>query len=520
MYQVLYRKWRPKDFNDVYGQPQVTATLLSELKNDRLSHAYLFTGTRGTGKTSCAKILARAVNCLHPIDGNPCNECEVCRGIEYESITDVVEMDAASNNGVDDVRLLRDMVNFTPSVCKYRVIIIDEAHMLSTAAFNALLKTLEEPPGYVIFILATTEEHKVPATILSRCQKLNFKRIAPEDIAERLKYIAGEENALIEDDAAMLIARIADGGMRDAVSLLDQCLGQAQVVNEDVVIHAAGLAGTDHIFELSRLIRAADCAGIVEYIELLHSQAKDLYRVCDELVSHFRSLMIINTVKKPETILTVSTAELKRLTDDAQQYSLKETLDIIDALGSVLERMARGANRRTELEMSLIRISRELQKAASSDLEKRLDALEKLIKSGSFMRRAPEEEDKFAAPKQTPSLPKRQIEELSDRAVRFDAWPDVLSILEESKESAVLSALTGSSAYTVDDFMLIGCNDFGADLMRQERVKNIMRSAIAQVAGKTYRLGPYRPSAQKPAANSASELLIARLKSEGIESKD
>lgn len=520
MYQVLYRKWRPKTFEDVYGQPQVTATLLSEIKNERLAHAYLFTGTRGTGKTSCAKILARAVNCLHPVDGNPCNECAVCRGIMDESITDVVEMDAASNNGVDDVRMLRDSVNFTPSVCKYRVYIIDEVHMLSPSAFNALLKTLEEPPAYVLFILATTEEHKIPATILSRCQKLNFKRIAPEDIAERLKFIAKEEQAEIDDASATLIARLADGGMRDAVSLLDQCFSLSTSVTEEIVTKAAGLAGTDHVFELSRLIRAADCAGLVEYIGQLHSQAKDLYRVCDELILHFRSLMIINTVKKPDSLLTVTTNELARLKDDAQQYSLGETLDIIDALGATLEKMSRGANRRTELEMSLIRIARNMQKASDGDLAQRVEALEKLIRSGAFMRKAQSEEPAVQTARPNPALPKRQVEELSDRAVQFMQWTQVLSLLEERKESAVFSALGGSRAYIADDFLLVDCNDFGADLLRQTRVKDSLKAAIAQVTGKQYRLGPYRPGKPQTHTASAADALIARLKSEGIESQD
>ncbi len=521
MYQVLYRKWRPKIFDDVYGQPQVTMTLLSELKGNKLAHAYLFTGTRGTGKTTCAKILAKAVNCLHPIDGNPCNECEVCRGIEDESITDVIEMDAASNNGVDDIRMLRDKVNFTPSVCKYLVYIIDEVHMLSTAAFNALLKTLEEPPPYVMFILATTEEHKIPATILSRCQKLNFKRIAPEDIAERLKYIAGEEGALLEDDAATLIARLADGGMRDAISLLDQCLVRDREVTEDVVIAAAGMAGTDHLFELSRLISCGDCAGIIEYIATLYSEAKDLYRVCEELINHFRSLMIINSVQKPEAVLTVSTAELKRLTEDAQRYSLPQTLNIIDSLNTALERMSRGASRRAELEMCLIRISRDLQKSDSGDLAARITALEKQIRSGVFMKQASPDDMPQAKPAASPALPKLQVQELSDRATPYEEWTRVLSLLEERHESAIFAALSGSRAYVSDDYLLVDCNDFGAEMLRQPRVKNNLRSIIAEVSGKQYRLGPYRPSiGGMTPENSAGNALIERLKLNGIESQD
>ena len=224
MYRVLYRKWRPKVFADVIGQPQVTTTIASQVKENRLSHAYLFTGSRGTGKTTCAKIFSKAVNCLNPVNGDPCNECEICRGIDAGSVLDIVEIDAASNRGIEDIRILRDEVNFTPSQAKYRVYIIDEVHMLTIEAFNALLKTLEEPPEHVKFILATTEVHKLPATILSRCQRFDFRRIEPQYIAERLKYVAGEEGAQLSHDAAMLIARIADGGMRDALSLLDRCI--------------------------------------------------------------------------------------------------------------------------------------------------------------------------------------------------------------------------------------------------------------------------------------------------------
>ena len=224
MYRVLYRKWRPKVFADVVGQPQVTDTLLSQLRENRTAHAYLFTGSRGTGKTTCAKIFAKALNCLHPVNGDPCNECEICKGIDGGTVLDIVEIDAASNRGIDDIRMLRDEANFTPSQAKYRVYIIDEVHMLTIEAFNALLKTLEEPPEHVKFILATTEVHKLPSTILSRCQRFDFRRIEPDIIADRLIYIAEHENAVLDRDAALLIARIADGGMRDALSLLDRAI--------------------------------------------------------------------------------------------------------------------------------------------------------------------------------------------------------------------------------------------------------------------------------------------------------
>ncbi|MCQ2463438.1 MAG: DNA polymerase III subunit gamma/tau, partial [Clostridia bacterium] len=267
MYQVLYRKWRPRVFSDVVGQPHVTKTLASEILNKRLSHAYLFTGSRGTGKTTCAKILSKAVNCLSPVDGNPCNECEICRGIDSGAILDVVEIDAASNNGVDNIRDIRDEVNFTPASCKYRVYIIDEVHMLSDGAFNALLKTLEEPPEHVIFILATTEVHKLPSTILSRCQRFDFRRIPSEDMAERMSYIASRENLTLEHDAAMLIARLADGALRDALSILDQCGTRSKNIDAQLVSDVAGLTGRVYLFELTNAVCKADSAAALDILD-------------------------------------------------------------------------------------------------------------------------------------------------------------------------------------------------------------------------------------------------------------
>ena len=322
MYQVLYRKWRPKVFSDVVGQPHITSTLTNELKAGRLAHAYLFTGSRGTGKTTCAKILAKAVNCLNPIDGNPCNECEICKGIDSGSILDVVEIDAASNNGVDNIRDLREETNFTPSKAKYRVYIIDEVHMLSIGAFNALLKTLEEPPEYVMFILATTEVHKLPATILSRCQRFDFRRIAPEDITGRLKYIAEEENISLTDDGAMLIARIADGGMRDALSLLDQCAGESKEVNAETVRKSAGLADRDYLFAVSDAVINHDCKKVLEIIDSLHNSSCDMERLCTELTEHFRNFMICKTMPSPSELIICTDDELSRIKDEASRFTL------------------------------------------------------------------------------------------------------------------------------------------------------------------------------------------------------
>ena len=276
MYRAFYRKYRPSTFTSVVGQEHITKTLENAVKSGKTSHAYLFTGSRGTGKTSCAKILSKAVNCLNPVDGNPCNECEICRGIDNGSILDIIEIDAASNNGVDNIRDLREEANFTPANAKFRVYIIDEVHMLSIGAFNALLKTLEEPPAHVIFILATTEVHKLPSTILSRCQRFDFKRIEPEAIAERLKEVALKENLTLADDGAMLIARIADGAMRDALSLLDRCSSVEGVIDSTAVAKSAGLAGREYIFELCDSIIEKNPAKALEIVDKLYNDSCDM----------------------------------------------------------------------------------------------------------------------------------------------------------------------------------------------------------------------------------------------------
>ena len=356
VYQALYRKWRPQVFADVVGQDHITTTLMNEIETGRHSHAYLFTGSRGTGKTTCAKIFAKAVNCEHPINGDPCNECETCKGIDSGAIMDVIEIDAASNNGVDNIRDIRDEANFTPVNGKYRVYIIDEVHMLSTGAFNALLKTLEEPPAHVKFILATTEVHKLPATILSRCQRFDFKRITPEDIAKRLAYVAGEEGLELEADAAMLIARLADGALRDALSILDQCIGHSRHITLDVVNATVGLAGKDYLFALSTSILNKDSASALSQINTLHNNSCDMERLCNELTNHFRNLMVCKAVKAPGEIIVASKEELEEYQATAAAYTMDFILEVLGVLGDTLSNLRRGLNRRVEMEMSIIRL--------------------------------------------------------------------------------------------------------------------------------------------------------------------
>ena len=357
MYRALYRKWRPQRFEDVVAQRSIVTALRNQVASGRVGHAYLFTGVRGTGKTTCAKIFAKAVNCLHPKDGDPCGECEICKGIDNGSILDVVEMDAASNNGVDDIRDLRDETAYTPSACHYKVYIIDEVHMLSTAAFNALLKTLEEPPAHVIFILATTEIQKVPATILSRCQRYDFTRIGPEDIAQRVEYIAGQEGLELTTDGAELISRLADGAMRDALSILDTCAGVTAKIDADVVRRMAGVTDRSYLFRISDALEAQDGAAALAQLAALRQQSVDVKRLTEELIAHYRALMLAALPGGQSLLSGVSPEEEALYLEKGPQLGQREAVRAIRALGNALEHMTRGSDQRIELELALFTLS-------------------------------------------------------------------------------------------------------------------------------------------------------------------
>ena len=357
MYRALYRKWRPQRFEDVVGQRAIVTALKNQITANRVGHAYLFTGVRGTGKTTCAKIFAKAVNCLHPVNGDPCGECEICKGIDNGSILDVVEMDAASNNGVDDIRDLRDETAYTPSACQYKVYIIDEVHMLSTAAFNALLKTLEEPPAHVIFILATTEIQKVPATILSRCQRYDFTRIGPEDIARRVEYIAGEEKLELTPDGAELIARLADGALRDALSILDTCAGVTAKIDADVVRRMAGVTDRSYLFRISDALEAQDGAAALAQLAQLRQQSVDVKRLTEELIAHYRALMLAALPGGQALLSGVSPEEEAQYLEKGPQLGQRDAIRAIRTLGNALEHMTRGSDQRIELELALFSLS-------------------------------------------------------------------------------------------------------------------------------------------------------------------
>lgn len=383
MYQALYRKWRPRTFDDVVGQEHITQTLKQQVSGGRLSHAYLFTGTRGTGKTTCAKILSRAVNCLSPVNGNPCNQCPACLGIENGSILDVLELDAASNNGVDQVRALRDEAVYTPAAVRKRVYIVDEVHMLSTPAFNALLKILEEPPAHLMFILATTELHKVPATIKSRCQQFSFKRILPGQIAQRLGYVAQQEGIDLTREGAALLARLADGGLRDALSLLDQCAGGGKRVDEQDILDTLGLAGNLETAKLMGLIAGHDTAGALDTLARLYGNGKDVGSVLEELSSLARDLLLRKTAPQGGAALLTGGYDEATMRALGEQLTAPRLLQMLKLLQNALPDLARSTNRRTDAELCLIRLSDERLDDSFAGLAARVARLEEQLAGGA-----------------------------------------------------------------------------------------------------------------------------------------
>lgn len=511
MYQVLYRKWRPQVFSDVSGQPHVTETLKNEIRTGRLAHAYLFTGSRGTGKTTCAKILAKAANCLHPHDGDPCNECDICRGIDDGSIMDVVEIDAASNNGVDNIRSLQEEVSFTPAVAKYRVYIIDEVHMLSGGAFNALLKTLEEPPAHVLFILATTEVHKLPATILSRCQRFDFNRIRPADIAARIDYIAGREGFTVSEDAALLIARLSDGALRDALSLLDQCVSRTREITAEVVSEVAGMTGRDHLYELSEAVRRHDGGAGLAVIDRLHGASRDMERLCAEWIDFYRNLMILKSVPQPGDLIIASQAELDRMKAEADGYDLPTILHGMDTLQRALDRLRGGVSRRVEMEMAVLRLcSPELDNSVDS-LLRRVKMLEDRISTGQIAvssavppAAVPQPATELPDTAQAPVVPvpgdaaapvppvspaARPEPEEVVQEVPFTQWQDVLEALSTACPP-LCGVLAGSSAFLRGDLLLVATdNDLFKTLVTRDGNKKLLQDILQAKTGRRLRIG-------------------------------
>ena len=386
MYQALYRKYRPQTFDDVVGQLAVTQTLKSQMVSGKLSHAYLFTGSRGTGKTSSAKILAKAVNCENPQDGNPCNCCDSCRAIDAGSCMDVLEIDAASNNGVDNVRDLRDDAIYTPSQVKKRVYIIDEVHMLSISAFNALLKIIEEPPEHLLFILATTELHKVPATILSRCQRFSFRRISQEDIAARLQYVAYEENIDMDDSAARVLARLADGGMRDGLSLLDQCASATSgELTAEKVYACLGIAGIQQSGMLMRHIADQDSGAALALMNKLYAEGKDLGALLDELACLTRDFMVLKAAPNEGVSMLSGVVTDHEVRELSQRFSNGELVRMMNMIQDTLSGFTRSASRRLDAELCIVNLCQPELDTDMQALIARLTRIEDQIKSGCIM---------------------------------------------------------------------------------------------------------------------------------------
>ena len=545
MYQVLYRKYRPKVFSDVVGQEHITSTLSKEIETGKISHAYLFTGSRGTGKTTCAKILSKAVNCLNPIDGNPCNECEICKGLDSGAILDVVEIDAASNNGVENIRDIRDEINFTPASCKYRVYIIDEVHMLSIGAFNALLKTLEEPPAHVKFILATTEVHKLPVTIVSRCQRFDFKRVSSEAMKQRMEYIAECEGFTAEDEALSLIARISDGGMRDALSLLDQCTGHGNHITAEIVCDVAGMTGKDHLFALADAAAENSTSKALETVNDLHANSCDMERLCSDLINHFRNLMIVKTVRSASEILVCTAEELEQYKAQSGKFTLENILYCISLLQESMTNIKRGAARRIEMEMAIIKLCSPNLSTDNEALLRRISDLEMKIRTGAIavktetvaVATASEEKTvkETANAPETPSAPQSSgytaeparpevpQEESADGEMPID-WAEVLSELTKTN-MPLWGVLTGSSAIIRGDYVLIKSDNptLSAFIKTGGNARDV-KEAVMRVTGKKYRLGLYngastpKMTAQQPvqAPKDPLENLISKARDMGV----
>ena len=523
-YQAFYRKYRPNSFADVLGQEHITDVLCRQLRDGNVFHAYLFTGTRGTGKTTCAKILAKAVNCLNAQHGNPCGECEACLNIAAGEVTDIVEIDAASNNSVDNIRDLRDRVNFAPSSVKYRVFIIDEVHMLSISAFNALLKTLEEPPAHVIFILATTEVHKLPATILSRCQRFDFKRIENDKLINRINYVCQNENLKISESAAALIASAADGGMRDALSLLDLCASKSNDITEEIVTTVCGLTGNEYLNDLSLLFKSRNTSGVLSAIDKLYSNGIDMLRLCSELTSFYRNLMIIKTVKTGELPIVCSLAQLEKFKEICEGYELKEILRTLSLLQETVVNM-QNSDRRCEFEMFAVKVCDPTLSVDLASLEQRISDLEKALKSGKVAPiPTPKKVEVTAEVVDEPEIPEpaepilpeeEEIPEPTEPVAvkqvengELKEWDEILEVLRTTCPLMAGALSGGSRAFIKDKFLLIDCkNQQFLNLMRTNATyKNHLKNAIFKVLGENYNIGPYKEEKPSEETDPLSKL--------------
>ena len=528
-YQALYRKYRPQTFDDVSGQMAVTQTLKTQLLTGKMSHAYLFTGSRGTGKTSCAKILAKAVNCLNPDNGNPCNCCEACKAIDPGTCMDVLEIDAASNNGVDNVRDLRDDAIYTPSQVKMRVYIIDEVHMLSISAFNALLKIIEEPPEHLLFILATTELHKVPATILSRCQRFSFRRISQEDIAARLQYVAYQENIDLDDSAARVLARLADGGMRDGLSLLDQCASATTgELTAERVYACLGIAGEQKCGELMGYIANHDTKNALELFNRLYTEGKDLSAMLDEMACLTRDLLVMKTAGGAGITMLSGVASDKEVLELTKALSSAELVRMMNLIQTTLAGFTRSASRRMDAELCILELCQPELNLDAKALNARLTRLEEQLKNGSFAAAKP---SKKAAPAPAEDdydddrppmpgdedAPPMMDEPPVQQPLRNDApmgfWSDLCSEIRKELKPPITGFFVATpnapvQGAVVGNTLELRCtNDFTAKMLDKPEILEAVSRKASAMLGRPLRAVPVDMNA-KPQGNPKMEQLM------------
>ncbi|MBR5520601.1 MAG: DNA polymerase III subunit gamma/tau [Oscillospiraceae bacterium] len=542
MHIALYRKYRPKTFSQVIGQKFVVEALKNQIASGKTGHAFIFTGTRGTGKTSCAKIFAKAVNCLHPINGEPCLECDVCKGIENESIYDVTEMDAASNNSVEDIRDVLNEVNYLPVMAKYRVYIIDEVHMLSPAAFNALLKTLEEPPAHVIFILATTEIHKVPATILSRCQRYDFTKLRIEDIADALLEIASVENINLTPGAAKLIASLSDGAMRDANSILDTCISTGDYITEETVANLVGISKEEDIFSFTDSLIAGDMGTSLQNLLTLTGRSVDMRRLCEELINHFSNLLIANLVGSTPQLLGVSSERFEKLKEQAKTCPQTFISFAINCFTTALDSITKGQNAKIALDIAVYTMCNTQQipqmvparpqnvqpvpqiQVASQPAPVRPQPVQpepvvpQPVPTQSVTTQPEVQEEKTQ-----PKTEVKPVQHTSDKPVEFSYWQDVIDLIADM-DLPLYSLLKNSVAYLDDNKVYIKASDGFNDYIRSNKeVNGIIKRAIFNACGRPYNIGGFKNIAHKfrtEGHDSLQDIMALRDKGVQINFKD
>lgn len=508
MHKALYRVYRPKTFGDVVGQEHIVKTLKNQIKNNNIGHAYLFSGTRGTGKTSTAKIFARAVNCLNPINEEPCNECEICIDTLNDNIMDIVEIDAASNNSVDDIRELRESVKYTPSKAKYKVYIIDEVHMLSQGAFNALLKTLEEPPSYVIFILATTEPHKIPATILSRCQRFDFKRVPSKDIASRMSYICKKENIEAEEKALSLIARNSQGALRDALSILDQCMsfGNEKIEYNDV-IELLGTVNIDELFELSQSIIDENTKKSLEILNEFIIWGKDIRNLINDLIDHFRNLMVCKVSKDLDEIISLPEESIERLKEQSQNVNINDLIRILNILSETQDSMKSSSNTRILAEVTIMKIAQPMFDESKEALIKRIENLEEKIESGNIKVSTVQIEQSKDVKSQIIEDNKVEenkedvaYEEVKSEDVRLveSSWKKITQKIKDDRKLSVAALLKEVNTFNVkDNILYLIFNDnfsFARSRLNSKDTIEYVESIIREVLKRSFNIQIYLKS--------------------------